>query len=124
MNKQLESKDFTDGQVRSMPPRIDRQNQDEMQRHIADIMQLENGGRLVLDLGHLALLDFTGLGSLLDLIEQARMKNMRVCLQTRDESLASLLRFMQFDLVAEIILASGELASGELASGELASDGD
>ena len=119
MNKQLESKDFTDGQVRSMPPRIDRQNQDEMQRHIADIMQLENGGRLVLDLGHLALLDFTGLGSLLDLIEQARMKNMRVCLQTRDESLASLLRFMQFDLVAEIILASGELASDELAS-----DGD
>ena len=110
MNKQLESKGFTDGQVRSMPPRIDRQNQDEMQRHIADIMQLENGGRLVLDLGHLALLDFTGLGSLLDLIEQARMKNMRVCLQTRDESLASLLRFMQFDLVAEIILASGELA--------------
>ena len=54
--------------------------------------------------------------SFLDLIEQARMKNMRVCLQTRNESLASLLRFMQFDLVAEIILAPDELASGELAS--------
>ncbi len=107
MNRALTEKEFIDERVWSLPRRIDSHNADGMQQHIVNVVQLEEGARLILDLEPLALLDFSGVGFLLDLIARARRKNIHVVLQTKNKSLAALLHLMQFDLVADI--AAGEV---------------
>ncbi len=116
MNKELVKNIPADEQIWHLPSCIDGAHADEMQRHIAHAAQLAGGvTRLVLDLRPLALLDFSGAGFLLDLIAQARARKINVILQTKDESLASLLHFMQFDFVAEIqfVAASEEAVNGK-----------
>ena len=91
-----------------LPPRIDGHNKDEMQRHIANIAELGSGSQLTLDLRPLALFDFVGAAFLLDLIAQARISKISILLYVKNDSLAALLRFMQFDLLAEIRITKSE----------------